>query len=56
MIDLNRKEEIIKIKLSVLKILNMVLEDDLYKREMLVDDLTNLVATLDNMDDRIHLW
>jgi hypothetical protein len=32
----------------------MVLGDDLYKREMLITDLTNLVTTLDEMEDNVE--
>ncbi|ETI67878.1 hypothetical protein [Neobacillus vireti] len=50
MIDFERKEEIASIKAEVLGILNMVIGDDLYNKEMMVTDLTNLVALLDEMD------
>lgn len=53
MIDLVRKEEIASIKSKVLGILNMVVGDDLYKKEMMITDLTNLVATLDEMEDNV---
>jgi hypothetical protein len=42
MVDLNRKEEISLIKTKVLGILNMVRGDDLYNKEMMITDLTNL--------------
>jgi hypothetical protein len=54
MVDLVRKEEISTIKAKVLGILNMVISDDLYNKEMMVVDLTNLVAALDEMDDKIE--
>jgi hypothetical protein len=53
--NFTRKEELVGIKLKVLQILNMVLEDDLYKKDMLVKDLTKLVAQLDQMEDKVDL-
>jgi hypothetical protein len=32
----------------------VVVEDDLYTKEMLVQDLTNLVEKLDVMDDKVE--
>jgi hypothetical protein len=55
MLDFTRKEELVGIKFRVLQILNMVLEDDLYKKDMLVKDLTNLIAQLDQMEDKVDL-
>lgn len=52
MTDFSRKEELVGIKLKVLQILNMVLEDELYRKDMLVKDLTNLVAELDQMEEK----
>jgi len=54
MVDLVRKEEISTIKAKVLGILNMVISDDLYNKEMMVVDLTNLVAALDEMEVKIE--
>jgi hypothetical protein len=53
-LDFNRKEELVGIKLKVLQILNMILEDELYKKDMLVKDLTNLIAHLDYLEDRVQ--
>ncbi|ETI67765.1 hypothetical protein [Neobacillus vireti] len=49
MIDFERKEKVASIKAKVLGILSMVIGDDLYNKEMMVPDLTNLVALLDEM-------
>lgn len=54
MVDLVRKEELATIKAKVLGILNMFIEDDLYNREMMITDLTNLVAALDEMEGKIE--
>ena len=54
MVDLVRKEEISFIKTKVLGILNMFSEDDIYKKEMMITDLTNLVAALDEMEDKVE--
>jgi len=51
--DLISKEEIAFIKSKILGILNMVTEDDLYNKEMMRVDLINLVATLDEMEEKI---
>jgi hypothetical protein len=54
MISMLYKEEIVLVKLKVLGILNKVTEDELYTKEMLITDLTNLVEKLDLMDERIE--
>jgi hypothetical protein len=53
MIDLLRKEQICILKVKALAILNMVSDDDLYSKDMLIQDLTNLIAFLDQMEDEV---
>jgi hypothetical protein len=54
MVDLIRKEQICKLKVMALAMLNMVIEDDQYSKDMQIRDLTNLIAFLDQMEDEVY--
>jgi hypothetical protein len=54
MVDLIRKEQICILKVKALAMLNMVIEDELYSKDALTRDLTNLVAFLDQMEDEVY--
>jgi hypothetical protein len=53
MVDLVLKEQVCKLKVKALEMLNMVIEDELYSKDMLIRDLTNLIAFLDLMEDDV---
>jgi hypothetical protein len=56
MVDLIRKEQICKLKVKALAMLNMVIEDEQYSKDMLIRDLTNLIAFLDQMEDEVQIF
>jgi hypothetical protein len=41
MVNLLHKEQICRLKVKALATLNMVIDDELYSKEMLIRDLTN---------------
>jgi hypothetical protein len=53
MVDLLRKEQICIVKVKALAMLNMVIDDELYSKDMLIRDLTNLIAFLDQIEDEV---